>query len=61
MWNYVASSDTTLRKSLSGAVKIIKNTDIDKYKYSGYGIGFDMKGTFGYPGIGFDRNVIVLE
>ena len=44
-----------------GAVKLVKHADIDKYKYSGYGIGFDMKGTFGFPAIGFARNVIIFE
>ena len=29
-----------------GAVKLVKNVDIDKYKYSGYGIRFDTHGTF---------------
>ena len=33
-------SDPTLGNSLFGAVKSVKNADIDKYKYSGYGIGF---------------------
>ena len=37
-----------------------KNADIDKYKYSGYGIGFDRHGSFSSPGIGLGRNVIVL-
>ena len=26
---------------LFGAVKVVKNADIDKYKYSGYDTGFD--------------------
>ena len=42
LWNYVSSSDPTLRNSLFGAVKLVKNADIDIYKYSGYGIGFDI-------------------
>ena len=29
----------TLANALFGAVKSTKNADIDKYKYSGYGIG----------------------
>ena len=29
-----------------GAVRLTKNTDMDKYKYSGHGIGFDRKGFF---------------
>ena len=42
-----------------GAVKLIKHHDIDQYKYSGYGIGFDRKGSFSLgnePG----KNVIVF-
>ena len=37
-----------------------KNADIDKYKYSGYGIGFDRHGSFSSPGIGLGRNVITF-
>ena len=33
--------DPTLANCLFGAVKLTKNKDIDKYKYSGYRIGFD--------------------
>ena len=40
---------------------MIKNADIDKYKYSGYGIGFDRHGSFSFPGIGLGRNKIVFE
>ena len=29
-----------------GAVKLTKQIDIDLYKYSGHGIGFDRKGFF---------------
>ena len=37
-----------------------KNADIDKYKYSGYGIGFDRHGSFSFPGTGLGRNVIMF-
>ena len=40
------SSYPTLKNSLFGAVKLIKNVDVDLYKYSGCGIGFDRKGFF---------------
>ena len=40
------SSCPTLENRLFGAVKLIKNADIDLYKYSGYGVGFDRKGFF---------------
>ena len=35
--------------------------DIDKYGYSGYGIGFDRKSSFSFPGGGFGQNVIIFE
>ena len=37
-----------------------KNADIDKYKYSGYGIGFDRHGFFSHPSGGTGRNVIIF-
>ena len=37
-----------------------KNTDINKYKYSGYGIAFDRQGNFSFPGNGLGRNVIIF-
>ena len=40
------SSYPTLENILFGAVSLTKNADIDQYKYSGYGIGFDRKGEF---------------
>ena len=33
--------DLILENYLFGAIKITKSSDIDKYKYSGYGLGFD--------------------
>ena len=59
MWNYVDSSDPTLGGSLFGVVKLEKNPDIDIYKYSGYGVRFDMKGTFSV-GNRFGRNAIIF-
>ena len=35
------SSDPTLENCLFGAVSLTKNANIDRYKYSEYGIGFD--------------------
>ena len=45
---------------LIGAVRLTKNTDIDKYGYSGCGIGFDRKLFFSFPGGGFRQNVIIF-
>ena len=43
-----------------GAVKLTKNSDIDKYQYSGYGIVFDSKGTFSHPTGSFGQNAIIF-
>ena len=53
-------SSITLVNSLFGAAKLTKNADIDKYKYSGYGIGFHSRGSFSHPSGGYGRNVIIL-
>ena len=41
------------------AVSLTKNANIDKYKYSGYGIGFDRHGEFSF-GNGLVRNCIIF-
>ena len=41
-------NDPTLKNCLFGAVTLTKNADIEKYKYSGYGIGFDRRGSFSF-------------
>ena len=50
----------TVRNSMFGTVTLTKNADIDKYKYSGYGIGFDRHGFFSHPSGGTGRNVIIF-
>ena len=57
LWNYVDSSDPTLVNFVFGVVNLVKNPEIDKYRYCGYGTGFDMKGTFSFPTGGFGKNV----
>ena len=44
--NYDISSYPTLESCLSGAVTLTNNDDVDKYKYSGCGIGFDSERFF---------------
>ena len=36
----------TLKNCLFGSVRLNKNADPDKYKYSGYGIGFNSRSEF---------------
>ena len=50
----------TLENCLFGAVTLTKNADIDKYGYSGYGIGFDRRSSFSFPGGGFGQNVLIF-
>ena len=50
----------TLKNCLFGAVSLTKNADIDRYKYSGYGTGFDRRGNFSFPGTGLGQNVIIF-
>ena len=56
----VNNFDPTLQNCLFEAVKFTKNSDIDKYQYSGYGIRFDSKGTFTNPSDGTGVNVIIF-
>ena len=53
-------SDPTIKNCLFGAFTLTKNTDIDKYRYSGYGIGFDRRSSFSFPGGGFGQNIIIF-
>ena len=56
---YDDSNCKTLENCLFGSVKLTKNADINKYGYSGYGIGFDGKGSYSVANeIG--RNVIIF-
>ena len=55
-----SQSSFTLKNSLFGAVRITKNVDISKYKYSGYGIDFDRKGSFLHTDNTYGVNVIIF-
>ena len=56
--NYDA--DFTLENCLFCAVKLTKNTDVGKYKYFGYGTGFDGKEVFSNPTGSFGNNAIIF-
>ena len=55
--NCSISSYPTLENCHFGAVTLTKRIDIDKYKFSGFGIGFDRHGEFSF-GNGLGRNYI---
>ena len=64
VYELIASSsnndDPTLKNCLFGAVTLTKNADIDKYGYSGYGIGFDRRRSFSFAGGGYGQNVLTF-
>ena len=39
---------------------LTKNTDIEKYGYSGFGIRFDRRSSFLFPSGGFGQNVLIF-
>ena len=53
-------SDPTIKNCLFGAVTLTKNTDIEKYKYSGFGTGFDRRSSFSFPSGRFGQNVLIF-
>ena len=59
LYELYSNTTSTLVNCLFGAVSLTKNADIDKYKYSGYGIAFDKNGVYSV-GNWFDRNVIIF-
>ena len=64
VYELAASSSHTnnpaLKNYLFGAVSLTKNAEIGKYNYSGYGIGFDRRSSFSFPGGGFGQNVLIF-
>ena len=49
-----------IQNSSFGAVTLTKNADIDKYQYSGYGIGFYKKSSLSFAGGRFGEPVIIF-
>ena len=49
-----------LYKTVCLVVELTKNVVINKYKYSGYGIGFGSRGSFTHPSGGYGKNVIIF-
>ena len=50
----------TLPNYLFGSVKHAKNADLDKYKYTGYGIGFDSRSEFLFTDESYGKDVIIF-
>ena len=54
------NTDFTLGNRLFGFVKLTKNVFLDKYKYTGYGIGFDSRSDFFFTDVSYGKNVIIF-
>ena len=57
------NSNFVFKNCLFGAIKITNTTnsdDTDKWQYSGYGIGFDLNGSFTHTDGGNGKNVIIF-
>ena len=61
LWPFNVAKDFVLGNSLFGAVKLIKNADLDNYNYSSYYIGFEVRGSFPLSdGSGIGKTVIIF-
>ena len=54
------NTDSTLGSCLFGPVKLTKNADLDKYKYSVYDIGSDFRSEFSFTDGSMRKNVIIF-
>ena len=54
------TNDPAFKNCFFGAVTLTKNADIDMYGYSGYGIGFDRRVSFSFPGGRYGQNVLIF-
>ena len=54
------NTDFTLDNCLFGSAKLTKNADLYKYKYTGYGIGFDSRSEFLLTDGSYAKNVIIF-
>ena len=59
-WSDNLSTDFTLGNYLFGPVKLTKNADPDKYKYSGYGIRFNSRSQFSWTDGSVGENIIIF-
>ena len=59
-WLRNLNRNFTLGNCLIGSVKLTKNADLDIYRYSSYGIGFDSGSKFLFTDGSFGKNVIIF-
>ena len=56
-----SNTDFTLGNFLFGSVKLTKKADLDKYEYTGYGIGFDSRSEFLFTDGSYGKNSLFSE
>ena len=54
------NTDFTLSNCLFWSVKLTKTYDLDKYKYPGYGIGFDSREKYSLPDNGGGKHFVIF-
>ena len=54
------NTDFTLGSCLFGSVKLTKNADLDKYKYTGYGMEFDSCSEVLFTDGSYEKNIIIF-
>ena len=59
-WLRNLNTDFTLNNGFFRSVKLNKNADLDKYKYSGYAIGFDSRSEFSLTDGSVGKNIIIF-
>ena len=59
-WLRKLNTDFTWNNSLFVSLKLTKNADLDKYKYSGNGIGFDSRSEFLFSDGSMEKNAIIF-
>ena len=59
-WSRGLNANFALGNYLSGGLKLMKNADPDKYKYSGYDIGFNSCLQFSWIDGSWGKNVIIF-
>ena len=60
LWLKSLNADFMLNNCLFRSVKLTKNSGLDKYKYSGYGLGFDSRTEFSFADGSMGKNVIIF-
>ena len=59
-WSRDLDTDFTLHNCLFGSVKLTKNADQDRYKYSEYGKGFHSRSKFLFTARSYGKNIIIF-